>query len=113
MSLVADPGLVAEGEESDSGRGRGYASYVGIKVLGSVGSLFFMLVVNFFLFRVLPGDPARSLGRGHINSQAQLDAFNKTYGLDQPLPEQFWTFLKNTAHGNLGISIQYRLPVSQ
>jgi peptide/nickel transport system permease protein len=72
-----------------------------------------MLVVNFFLFRVLPGDPARSLGRGHINSQAQLDAFNKTYGLDQPLPQQFWTFLKNTAHGDLGTSIQYRLPVSQ
>jgi peptide/nickel transport system permease protein len=113
MTLVADPGVVAGGEESDSGKGRGYASYVGIKVLGSIGSLFFMLVVNFFLFRVLPGDPARSLGRGHINSQAQLDAFNKTYGLDQPLPQQFLTFLKNTAHGDLGISIQYRLPVSQ
>ncbi|MGC4112586.1 MAG: ABC transporter permease [Nocardioides sp.] len=113
MSLVADPGLVAEGEGTESGKGRGYGSYVGVKVLGSIGSLLFMLVVNFFLFRVLPGDPARSLGRGHINSQAQLDAFNKTYGLDQPLPQQFLTFLKNTAHGDLGTSIQYRLPVSQ
>jgi peptide/nickel transport system permease protein len=112
MTLVADPGVVAEGEEAGSSP-RGYLSYVGVKVLGSIGSLFFMLVVNFFLFRVLPGDPARSLGRGHINSQAQLDAFNKTYGLDEPLPQQFWTFLKNTAQGNLGISIQYRLPVSQ
>jgi peptide/nickel transport system permease protein len=113
VSLVADPGLIAEGEETGSSRQHGYLSYVGVKVLGSIGSLLFMLVVNFFLFRVLPGDPARSLGRGHINTQAQLDAFNKTYGLGQPLPQQFWTFLKNTAHGNLGTSIQYRLPVSQ
>jgi peptide/nickel transport system permease protein len=72
-----------------------------------------MLVVSFFLFRVLPGDPARTLGRGRLSSQEQLDAFNKTYGLDQPLPQQFVTFLKNTLSGDLGISLQYRLPVSQ
>jgi peptide/nickel transport system permease protein len=114
MSLVADPGLVAEGEEAgDGSRPRGYASYVGVKVLGSLGSLLFMVLVNFFLFRVLPGDPARSLGRGRMTSQAQIDAFNKTYGLGQPLPQQFWTFLKNITHGDLGISLQYRLPVSQ
>jgi peptide/nickel transport system permease protein len=111
MTLVAaDPGLVAESE--DQPRKRGYASYVALKVLGSIGSLLFMLVVNFFLFRVLPGDPARSLGRGHLNTQAQVDAFNKTYGLGKPLPQEFWTFLTSTAHGDLGISLQYRLPVS-
>jgi peptide/nickel transport system permease protein len=114
MSLVADPGLVAQGEETEDGtRPRGYASYVGVKVLGSLGSLLFMVLVNFFLFRVLPGDPARSLGRGRMTSQAQIDAFNKTYGLDQPLPQQFPTFCKNITHGDLGISLQYRLPVSQ
>jgi peptide/nickel transport system permease protein len=114
VSLVADPGLVAEGEESERGtRRRGYGSYVALKVLGAMGSLCFMLVVNFLLFRVLPGDPAKTLGRGRLTSQAQVDAFNKTYGLNEPLPRQFLTFLKNIAHGDLGISLQYRLPVSQ
>lgn len=114
MSLVAEPTLVSETTTpEDRPRRRGYGSYVVVKVLGSAGSLMFMLLVNFFLFRVLPGDPARSLGRGRLNSQAQLEAFNKTYGLDQPLPQQFWTFLKNTAQGNLGLSLQYRLPVEQ
>ena len=111
MSLVADPGLVAESEDAQP-RQRGYASYLGLKVLGAIGSLIFMLVVNFFLFRVLPGDPARTLGRGRLTTDAQKAAFNKAYGLNQPLPEQFWTFLKNTVHGDLGISIQYRVPVS-
>jgi peptide/nickel transport system permease protein len=72
----------------------------------------FMLVVNFFLFRVLPGDPARTLGRGRLHTQAQIDAFNKTYGLSQPLPQQFVTFLDNIAHGDLGLSLQFRQPVS-
>jgi peptide/nickel transport system permease protein len=114
MSLVADPGLVAEGEESGrQPRRRGYAAYVGLKILGSMGSLLFMLVVNFFLFRVLPGDPARTLGRGRLNTPDQIAAFNQTYGLDQPLPQQFLTFLKNTAQGDLGLSLKYREPVSQ
>jgi peptide/nickel transport system permease protein len=113
VSLVAEPGLVTETASShDQHRRRGYASYVALKVLGSLGSLLFMLVVNFFLFRVLPGDPARTLGRGRLHTKAQIDAFNKTYGLDQPVPQQFVTFLKNTAHGDLGLSLQYREPVS-
>ena len=112
--LVAEPGLVAEAEEEGSQtRRRGYASYVGLKVLGAIGSLFFMLIVNFFLFRVLPGDPAKTLGRGRLVSQEQVDAFNKTYGLNESMPQQFVTFLKNIVHGDLGISLQYRLPVSQ
>src|SRR5690349_24244100 len=43
-----------------------------------------ILVVNFFLFRVLPGDPARTLSRGHFRTPAQLAAFRHEYGLDQP-----------------------------
>ena len=112
MTLVADPGLVsaeAEAQPRRAATGR----YVGRKVLGSLGSLLFMLVVNFFLFRVLPGDPARSLGRGRMTTHAQREAFDKAYGLGEPLPQQFLTFLKNTFTGDLGISLQYRIPVSE
>ena len=89
-----------------------YAKYVGAKVVGAIGSLFFVLVVNFFLFRVLPGDPARTLGRGRFKTTEQLEAFRHTYGLDQSLFQQFLTFLQNTFTGQLGISLRYRVPVS-
>jgi peptide/nickel transport system permease protein len=81
------------------------------RCLGAFGSLAFMLVVSFVLFRVMPGDPARTLGRGRFTSPEQLEEFNRTYGLDQSLPQQFVTFLKNTVHGELGISLRYRVPV--
>ena len=71
-----------------------------------------MLVLNFFLFRVLPGDPARTLGRGRFRTEEQLEEFRATYGLDQPLPQQFLTYLRNTFTGDLGVSLRYRVPVS-
>jgi peptide/nickel transport system permease protein len=92
-------------------RRRTYGRYLGGKVLGALGSLLFVLVVNFFLFRVLPGDPARTLGRGRFKTAEQLAAFRRTYGLDQPLPQQFLTFLHNTFTGQLGVSLRYRVPV--
>ncbi len=89
-----------------------YGRYVLSRCLGAFGSLVFMLVVSFFLFRVMPGDPARTLGRGRFSTPEQLEEFNKTYGLDQPLPQQFVTYLKNILSGDLGISLRYRVPVS-
>src|SRR6202008_1739083 len=83
------------------------------KCLGALGSLGFMLVVSFFLFRVLPGDPARTLGRGRLSTPEQLAEFNKTYGLDEPIGQQFVTYLKNLVHGDLGYSILYHKNVSE
>ena len=87
------------------------ASYVLGKVAGSLGSLAFMLVLNFFLFRVLPGDPVRTLARNRLVSQKQIDELTETLGLDQSLPMQFVTYLQNTFTGELGLSFKYRQPV--
>lgn len=109
---AADPAAAAAEAEQPRRRRSGYGRYAGLKVLGALGSLLFMLVVNFFLFRVLPGDPARTLGRGRLSTPEQLEEFNRTYGLDQGLGEQFLTFLKNTLQGDLGYSILYHKDVS-
>ena len=90
----------------------GYRRYVAGKIAGSLGSVAFVLVVNFFLFRVLPGDPARTLGRGRFTTPEQLAEFNRTHGLDQPLAQQFFTYLRNTLTGDLGVSIKYNQPVA-
>lgn len=88
------------------------ARYVLGKVAGSLGSLAFMLVVNFFLFRVLPGDPVRTLARNRLVSEKQMDELTETLGLEGSLPEQFVTYLQNTFTGELGLSFKYRQPVA-
>lgn len=103
---------VSELPEVRPTRRGGYGRYLAGKVGGAAVSLVFMLVVNFFLFRVLPGDPAKTLGRGRFSTPEQVAAFNRTYGLDQPLPQQFLTYLRNTLSGDLGLSLKYRVPVT-
>ena len=111
-SLVAAESAASAAPSTSGGRRRGYGRYALGKTAGAVGSLGFMLVVNFFLFRVLPGDPARTLGRGRFTTAEQMADFREAYGLDQPLAQQFFTFLGNTLTGDLGISLRYRVPVS-
>jgi peptide/nickel transport system permease protein len=105
--------VIASAPTQPVARPRSYARYVGTKVLGALGSLMFVLVVNFFLFRVLPGDPARTLGRGRLKSAEDIAEFQREYGLNEPLPRQFITYLHNTLTGNLGDSLRYRVPVSE
>ncbi|MFN8195133.1 MAG: ABC transporter permease [Nocardioidaceae bacterium] len=111
MTLAATEAAV--GTTTTSRGRRSYGRYLLGKVAGSLGSLAFILVVSFFLFRVLPGDPARTLGRGRLSTPEQVAEFNRTHGLDQPLVQQFFTFLKNTLTGDLGISVRYNQPVSE
>jgi peptide/nickel transport system permease protein len=81
------------------------------RVAGSAGTLAFIVVVNFFLFRVINPHPEMTLARGRATTAAQLQAIIEKYGLNQPLPEQFLTYLKNIATLDFGISYQYSQPV--
>jgi peptide/nickel transport system permease protein len=86
--------------------------YLAGKVAGAVLSVAFVLVFNFFLFRILPGDPAKSLTRNRYVPADQIAAITKRFGLDKPLPQQFVDYVRSTLHGDLGISYKYQQPVT-
>ncbi|SFT38025.1 peptide/nickel transport system permease protein [Actinopolyspora lacussalsi subsp. righensis] len=87
--------------------------FVAAKVGGGMVSLFLVAVLGFFLFRVLPGDPARTMTRSTPVSAEQLAALRHRFGLDQPLYLQFRDFLLNLLHGDLGTSYIYNRPVAE
>ena len=88
--------------------------YVVGKILQAMLTLTFVLVFNFFLFRVMPGDPATILLRGTgALSQEAIAALNEDLGLDEPLPQQFVTYLGDTLTGNFGVSVATGDPVSE
>jgi peptide/nickel transport system permease protein len=102
--------------EERSGTGvasTGLAKTISVKVLSAAITLFVVLVGNFFLFRVLPADPAKNLTRNSALTAKQLAAINRTFGLGLPLPRQFWNYLVQTFHGNLGLSFVDQLPVTE
>jgi len=71
----------------------------------SLVTLFLATVVVFLGVRALPGDPALALA-GEDRTPEALAAIRERYGLDQSLPVQFWHFVSNALHGDLGTSIR-------
>jgi peptide/nickel transport system permease protein len=81
------------------------------KLGGSAATLGFIAVVNFFLFRVINPHPERTLARGRASTPEQIQAVIDKYGLDKPLPEQFWIYIKGIFTLDFGVSTQFHKPV--
>ena len=86
--------------------------FVVSRVLGALATLFFVLVVNFFLFRVISDDPVGKLFRGRNLTSEQIQAKREQFNLDGSQLQQFVAYVKQTLHGNLGDSILSGRPVT-
>jgi peptide/nickel transport system permease protein len=87
----------------------GTRRYILGKVAQAVLTLAFVMVFNFFLFRVLPGDPAALLLRGTTAFNLEnLEEVRADLGLDEPLPQQFLTYVTDTATFEFGESFYLR-----
>ena len=98
-------------EAGNCGRPRVNPRFAVGKIVGALVTLGFVLVFNFFLFRVVQTDPVATLFRGRNIPQARLDQLREEFGLDKPLAGQFVDYLGQTAQLNLGLSYQSRQPV--
>ena len=85
---------------------------VGQRVAAAVPILFGVIVVTFVLTRMLPGDPAVYFA-GLSSSYEAIEQVRAKLGLDKPLPLQFWDYLVQLAHGDLGLSLTTGQPVLQ
>ena len=69
--------------------------------------LLVIVVLNFFLPRLMPGDPFQylSVEDGNVSAvftEEQIAQYKAYYGLDQPLPAQFRNYLAGLLRGDLG-----------
>jgi len=73
-----------------------------------------VVVFNFLLIHLAPGDPATVIagesGAGDAQFLAQL---RQQFGLDQPLYVQLWLYVKGVLTFNMGFSYRNNLPVSE
>jgi peptide/nickel transport system permease protein len=88
------------------------ARFVTGKVLASLATLLFVVAFNFFLFRVIEGDPVANLFRGRNLSDAQREQLTRQFGLDRSLGGQFVAYVKQTATLNLGRTYTTNQPVA-
>ncbi|MEW6400898.1 MAG: ABC transporter permease [Chloroflexota bacterium] len=101
------------------------------KIGWSLFTILFVIVLNFFLFRVLPGDPARAGVRDPRLKKEAIEMLRVRFGLDKPvincfetlnpvklgsctvnpLDTQFFIYVRNLLQGELGISYHTNRPV--
>ncbi len=103
--------------------------YILRKVLFALATLAVVIVFNFFLFRVLPGDPVKGLIHSPRMTREAQERIRVQFGLDKPVwfnsealkegdlagvfDTQFTAYISNLFKGNLGISFSSRLDVSK
>ena len=78
--------------------------YVVRRLLLLVPILLGVSVLVFFWIRLLPGSPAESL-LGERATPELVAAYKERYGLDEPIYEQYWKYLKTTSEFDFGVSV--------
>ena len=86
---------------------RAIASRLGTAIPSLVG----VVIVTFLLTRVLPGDTAAYFAGPAATAEA-VEQVRHNLGLDRPLSEQFFGYVKDLARGNLGTSLSTGQPVA-
>jgi peptide/nickel transport system permease protein len=82
------------------------------RLLQLIPTLFLVSVIIFGLQQLLPGDPALVMA-GEERDPAVIEQIRKQYRLDQPLPVQYFYWVKGVVAGDLGESMRIKQPVSQ
>jgi ABC-type dipeptide/oligopeptide/nickel transport system permease component len=82
------------------------------RLLLVVPTLFGVAVVVFVLMRVVPGDPV-SMMIGPGATAQDIAALRTLYGLDHNIPTQFAYYLGDLMHGEFGVSISRKQPVTE
>ena len=73
-------------------------------------TLVLLSMTVFALAQVLPGDVGRQV-LGPYADQHQVDLLNHQLGVDRPIPVQYASWIWNFLHGDMGVSLQYQVPV--
>ncbi|HOX33230.1 MAG TPA: ABC transporter permease [Spirochaetales bacterium] len=81
------------------------------RLLGAALTVLGVLAINYFLFRVMPGDPVAMLVRNPKMTAEALARTRASLGLDRPWHEQFRSYLAGLARADLGSSFIFKRPV--
>jgi peptide/nickel transport system permease protein len=89
-------------------------SFVAQRIAKGVIVLLAIIVLNFFLIRLAPGDPATVMaGEAGASDKVFVEQLRHKFGLDRPLPEQLLIYVKGIATLDLGFSFRQQAPVAQ
>lgn len=87
-------------------------SYLIKRILSAIVIMWAVASIVFLAMRVVPSDPALVV-LGDYASEDAIQAFRQDMGLDRPLYVQYFEFMTNLVHGDLGRSLITNKPIGQ
>ena len=87
-------------------------SFIVNRLLQYIFVLFCTSIIIFFLVRMGPTDPVSVILGGKQSTSATVAGIRRQFGLDKPLVTQYIDWITGMFHGDLGMSYEYRQPVS-
>jgi peptide/nickel transport system permease protein len=85
--------------------------FIILRLLQTVIALFGISILIFVLARA-SGDPTM-LMRTPLSTEEDIENIRVSLGLDKPWPQQYWIFIRDIAHGDLGDSLTKKRPVTE
>ena len=81
--------------------------YILRRLLFTVLILFLVSLLVFFMVRLLPGDPIRAAMQANVDltDESIVQMVRAQYGLDKPVPVQYWIWLRDFFRGDWGTSL--------
>jgi peptide/nickel transport system permease protein len=87
-------------------------TFLARRLLQLVPTLFFVSIIIFGLQQLLPGDPATVMAGEERDEQAIAEV-RKRYRLDEPVPVQYFYWMRGVLAGDLGESMRIKQPVAE
>jgi peptide/nickel transport system permease protein len=87
-------------------------TFLAHRLLQLVPTLFFVSIIIFSLQQLLPGDPATVMA-GEERDPEAIAAIKAKYHFDEPIPVQYFHWVKGVLQGDLGESLRIKQPVGQ
>ena len=85
--------------------------YIGKRLLAMIPVILGVILIVYLIMSLAPGDPARSI-LGEVATEEQVAELRAQMGLDQPVIIQYFRYVWNLLHGDLGTSYSSRINVS-
>ena len=85
--------------------------YIGKRLLAMIPVILGVTLIVYLIMSLAPGDPARTI-LGEQATEEQVAQLRSEMGLDQPIIVQYFRYIWNLLHGDLGRSYQSRIDVS-
>ena len=93
-------------------------AYIVRRLLTMIPTLLIISVLVFIIIQLPPGDYLEShiaelQSQGESVDEQKIQFLREEYGLDKPLPQQYWYWLTGMLQGDFGYSFEYNLPVTE